>query len=123
MDWQSDYYGDKGCCLTCDPEWKENHLLDWDWEEYDDYPEKKGTCLCRACMCRQCFWYEPNDDDWDSGGKCTYPRRKNEIKPTALGQAILDCGIEFAPQLLICSRNCNRYGYCRLYHSLPWKDR
>lgn len=83
MDSQMDYYGEFGCCLTCDPEWQEKHLLDWNWEEYDDYPEeKKGYCLCRECMCRQCLWYEPDYDDSGcrDGGSCTYPRLKRVSK-------------------------------------------
>ena len=58
-------------------------MLDGDWDEYDDYPEeKKGYCLCVECMCRQCFWYEPDYDDSGcrDGGSCTYPRQKGVSK-------------------------------------------
>ena len=71
MNFQEDYYGEDGCCLTCDPEWQEEHLL--------DHSAKEGYCLCKECMCRQCFWYEPDysgDYGWSDGGSCTYPRQK-----------------------------------------------
>jgi len=66
MDWQPDYYDDKGCCLTCDEEIKEINALD------------EGGCLCRNCLCRQCYWYEPDYGDFEvsDGGSCTYPRNK-----------------------------------------------
>jgi len=67
MDWQSDYYGEQGCCLTCDEETKEINVLD------------EGECLCYDCMCRQCFWYEPDYDGdygWSEKGTCEYPRTK-----------------------------------------------
>ena len=72
MEWQPDYYGDEGCCLTCDEETKEINATE------DEYGEPDGKCLCRNCLCRQCFWYEPDYGDFDvsDGGSCTYPRKK-----------------------------------------------
>jgi len=43
-----DYYGELGCCLTCDDETKMmNKIND---EEYG--------CLCYDCMCTKCAHYE-----------------------------------------------------------------
>jgi len=60
----SDYYGEEGCCLTCEDEIKEIHTL--------------GTgegCLCLECKCRQCAYYEITDSD---SGVCVIARRKRE---------------------------------------------
>lgn len=55
-----DYYGEDGCCLTCE----------------DRYP----GCLCEGCKCTQCDWYEEEDvPDFDQEGiwktgRCTYKK-------------------------------------------------
>ena len=46
------YYGEEGCCLTCE-----------DAEE---------GCLCAACKCTQCEWYEKYD--YMEGGHCLHER-------------------------------------------------
>jgi len=55
MSW--DYYGEEGCCLTCE--------------------EQEEDCLCFNCKCRKCEWYEPlYGADWgEKTGECTYPRK------------------------------------------------
>ena len=73
IDFQPDYYNDFGCCLACEPDWKEEHLLEPD-------NDSKGSCLCKKCLCRQCYWYEPDysgDYGWSEGGSCEYPRQKH----------------------------------------------
>ena len=44
-----DYYGEDGCCLTCE-------------DSYDG-------CLCFDCKCKKCEWYEA---DTDYSGHCEY---------------------------------------------------
>lgn len=46
-----DYYGEEGCCLTCDAETK------WLHRTYDD------MCLCFECKCRKCDDYDPEDQE------------------------------------------------------------
>ena len=73
MDWQPDYYGEHGCCLTCDEERKESYTTTNEYGEYD------GKCLCYDCTCRQCYWYEPDyngDYGYSESGSCKYPRNK-----------------------------------------------
>lgn len=43
-----DYYGENGCCLTCE--------------------EAQEGCLCYSCKCRKCFNYVPNG--YSEGGHC-----------------------------------------------------
>jgi hypothetical protein len=59
----NDYYGEEGCCLTCD--------------------ESEPGCLCPACNCRECGWYESlhgdiyiDDNGVEKWGQCTYPRAR-----------------------------------------------
>lgn len=54
-----DFYGEGGCCLTCDEEQKERYALE---------PPDEG-CLCPECKCRQCDNYELREDG--EGGECT----------------------------------------------------
>jgi len=53
-----DYYGEVGCCLTCDDEIKEIN------EIYDVYDDKE--CLCFECKCTKCDHYMPEY----FGGSC-----------------------------------------------------
>ena len=59
-----DYYGEEGCCLTCDE------------QEDNEIDDESGKCLCYDCKCRQCYWYQLDTEDWEHGGKghCEYPR-------------------------------------------------
>jgi hypothetical protein len=70
-----DFYGEPGCCLTCDAEWKNDHLLEPDTES--DI-EQTGDCLCTICKCRKCSWYRSNisEDEYDASGYCTHPAKK-----------------------------------------------
>ena len=54
---RNDYYGEEGCCMTCDEEEKiENETHD-------------GKCLCFECKCRQCSHYVP-DSYGRNKGRC-----------------------------------------------------
>lgn len=50
-----DYFGEKGCCLTC--------------------PDQKPKCLCYDCRCIKCEWYE--FFECVRKGKCSYPLRND----------------------------------------------
>lgn len=54
----ADFYGEEGCCLTCDELKKEQYTLGLD-----------GGCLCPDCKYRQCDYYEPRE--CEEGGVCT----------------------------------------------------
>jgi hypothetical protein len=61
MDIMTDFYGKRGCCLTCeDKETMEGY------QEDVEYEEKNYDCICFECRCSICNWY--------SHGECTYPR-------------------------------------------------
>lgn len=59
-----DYYGKTGCCKTCDEETKEDNEID-DEDRVDD-----KTCLCYACKCTKCCFYESYGEE--EGGHCTH---------------------------------------------------
>ena len=61
MEDDEDYYGEEGCCLTCPTENQRENIMD-----------DEGNCLCFECKCTKCFWYEPNFEWEEEGGKCTY---------------------------------------------------
>lgn len=79
-----DHYGEYGCCLTCDPEWKEDHQT-----EPDEEDNSIGYCLCTICKCKVCFWYEPTfSGEWYPeeriGGRCTHPSKSTFISKDKL---------------------------------------
>jgi len=51
---KQDYYGEIGCCLTCDETKKENiHGVQRDvWLQGKHY-----DCLCLEGKCKKCSWY------------------------------------------------------------------
>jgi len=40
QEWANDFYGEWGCCKTCDPDWKASNSREVD-----------GICLCYECKC------------------------------------------------------------------------
>ena len=50
---KQDFYGELGCCLTCDEQLKENIGVQRDvW-----FFGKHYDCLCREGKCVKCSWY------------------------------------------------------------------
>lgn len=51
---EHDYYGDKGCCLTCNETLKE-YMQGLQRQVY--FNGKYYDCLCLEGKCSGCFWY------------------------------------------------------------------
>ena len=45
-----DYYGEIGCCLTCDDDDKHFRVNGWNGIDGEG-------CLCYSCKCTKCDWY------------------------------------------------------------------
>ena len=51
---KQDFYGDIGCCLTCDETKKEN--IEGVWRDVW-FNSKNIDCLCLERKCLECSWY------------------------------------------------------------------